>query len=72
MSKPKTLNIEPSRERLTALVEHCERRVMRAVEKLDAATTEQREAASALASATGRLADWLEANPEPQMELPNV
>lgn len=59
----------PERAKLTALIEHCERRVARSAERLRAAETENDEATGALAFARERLAAWIEANPDPQMEL---
>lgn len=62
-------DIHPERAKLNSLIEHCERRVTRAAERLQAAQTESDDAAGALAFAHERLAAWIEANPDPQMEL---
>lgn len=61
--------IHPDRARLNDLVFHCEKRVRRAGEKLTIAERENSDAQHALATARARLAAWIEANPEPQLEL---
>ncbi len=59
----------PDRIRLDELVAHCRKRCGRAAEKLRIAHREQADAHAALNEATRRIAAWVEANPEPQMEL---
>jgi len=61
--------LHPEHERLKALVSCCQKRVSRANEKLQAASTEQFEALDALDAAAARLALWISQNPDPQRSI---
>jgi hypothetical protein len=55
--------------RLETLVAHAEKRFARAVQRLDRAGEEKRDAADAHDRATSNLGAWIEANPDPQSSL---
>jgi hypothetical protein len=60
---------EPTLESLEEVVSCAERRVKRAAEKHERAQVELGDAAAALTLARGELSAWVEAHPEPQMEM---
>lgn len=57
------------RAQLQEIVGHCEKRVSRAAEKRVAAMAEHSAALHALDACKLRLAQWIEANPDPQGSL---
>ncbi|UAK23650.1 hypothetical protein [Sphingomonas nostoxanthinifaciens] len=59
----------PKLVQLNELVGFCERRVLRADDRVAAAQLEHSEAVLALNDANKRRAHWIAANPDPQMEL---
>jgi|GEM_PF-4392652 len=56
-------------EPITDAVEFAKRRLDRARQREDDAAREQRLAATALEIAEARLAAWIAANPDPQLEM---
>jgi hypothetical protein len=61
---------EPSAEQLMQVVGCCERRFLRADEKLAAAAAECNDASSALRLARAALAQFIAENPDPQLAMP--
>lgn len=69
ISVPGLTPAEPSLERHEEIVACAERRVRRASIRLDRAQAELADAAIALVSARTDLEDWIEANPDDQLEM---
>ena len=62
--------VHPERLKLTELVRFSEKRLRRATERQSAAVSEFGDARTALQRAPANLADWIDANPDPQLPLP--
>lgn len=68
MIEPPELN--PERDRLQELLQHAAKRRDRAIEKLEIAERELREAMDGVWTASCALGAWNAANPDPQRSLP--